>query len=74
MDVYYTMGDIVLGTTGNERYLGVTMSADMKVPEQCGIAASNGNQMFGLIMCNITYKEKELFIPLNKTIDKPHLE
>ena len=38
--------------------LGVTISADMKVSEQCGIAASKGNQILGLIRRNITYKEK----------------
>ena len=36
--------------------LGITISADMKVSEQCGIAASNGNQILGLIRRNITYK------------------
>ena len=43
------MGDTVLGTTVNEKDLGVTISADMKVSEQCGIAASKGNQILGLI-------------------------
>ena len=32
-----------------EKDLGVTFSADMKVSEQCGIAASKGNQILGLI-------------------------
>ena len=53
------MGDTVLGTTVKERDLGlVTISADMKVSEQCGIAASKGNRILGLIRRNITYKEK----------------
>ena len=46
----------------------------MKVPEQCGIAASKGNQTIGLIMRNITYKDKKLFIPLYKATVRPHLE
>ena len=54
--------------------LGVTISADMKVSEQCGIAASKGNQILGLIRRNITYKEKKLIIPLYKAIVRPHLE
>ena len=41
-----------------------TISADMKVSEQCGIAAAKGNQIHGLIRRNIVYKEKELLIPL----------
>jgi len=46
----------------------------MKVSEQCGIEAANGNQIIGLIRRNIVYKEKELIIPLYKTIIIPHLE
>ena len=39
MDEEYKMGNTVLGRTTQERDLGVTFSADMKVSEQCGIAA-----------------------------------
>ena len=45
----------------------------MNISEQCGIAASKGNQIIGLIRRNITYK-KELIIPLYKAIVRPHLE
>ena len=30
----------------------------MKVSKQCGIAAAKGNQIIGLIMKNVVYKEK----------------
>ena len=40
------------------------ISADMKVSEQCGIAAARGNQILGINRLNIVYKEKELIIPL----------
>ena len=56
LNVNYKMGDTVLGTTVKENDLGVTISADMKVSEQCSIAASKGNQILGLIRRNITYK------------------
>ena len=47
----------------------------MKVSEQCGTAASKGNQILWLIRRNITYyKEKKLIIPLYKAIVRPHLE
>ena len=48
-DAQYTMGDTVLNTTLKEKDLGLTISADMKVLEQCGIAAAKGNQILGLI-------------------------
>ena len=68
------MGDTVLGTTLKEKDLGITISADTKVSEQCGMAASNGNQILGLIGRNITYKEKKLIIPLYKAIVRRHVE
>ena len=49
LDVNYKMGYTVLGTTVKENDLRVTISADMNVSEQCGIAASKGNNIFGLI-------------------------
>ena len=64
MDVNYKMGDTVLGTTVKEKDLGVTISANMKVSEQCRIAVSNGNKR----------KEKELIISLYKAIVRPHFE
>ena len=74
MDDEYTMGNAVLGRTTQEKDLGVTCSADMKVSEQCGIAASKGNQVLGLIRRTIMYKEKQLIVPLYIAIVRPHLE
>ena len=45
-----------------------------KVSEQCGIAKAKGNQILGLVNRNIVYKEKELIIPLYRTIVRTHLE
>ena len=50
------------------------MNANMKVSEQCRIAASKGNQVLGMIRRNITYKDKSLIMPLYKAIVRPHLE
>ena len=74
LDVNYKMGGTVLGTSVKEKDLGVTTSADMKVSEQCGIAVSKGNQIFGLIRRNKTYKGKKLIIPLYKAVVRLHLE
>ena len=76
MDEEYKIGDAVKGRTTHEKDLGVTFTADMKVSEQCRIAASQGNQILGLpvIRRTITYKEKQLIVPLYKAIVRPHLE
>ena len=74
LDINNKMGDTVLCTTIKEKDLGVTISANMKVSEQCSFTGSNGNQIRGLIKRNISYKKKELIIPLYKAIVRPHLE
>ena len=70
----YFMGNTILGTSVKEKDLGVTVSADMTVSEQCGLAAAKGNQILGLIRRNITYMDKTLIMPLYKAIVRPHLE
>ena len=44
-DAHYTTGATVLNITVKENYLELTISADMKVSEQCGIAAAMGNHI-----------------------------
>ena len=70
----YEMGGTILSITVKEKDLGVTINANMKVSEQCRIAASKGNQVLGMIRRNITYKDKSLIVPLYKAIVRPHLE
>ena len=74
MNEEYKMGDVVLGRTTKEKELGETFSVGMTVSEQCGIAASKGNQIIFLIRRTITYKEKHLIVPLYKAIVRSHLE
>ena len=58
----YEMGGTILSKTVKEKYLGVLMNANMKVSEQCSIAASKGNQVLGMIRRNISYKDKRLIV------------
>ena len=66
----FEMGGTNLSKTVKEKDLGITMNANMKVSEQCRIAASQGNQVLGMIRRNITYKQKMSY----KAIVRPHLE
>ena len=68
----YEMGGTILCKTVEEKYLGVTMNAKIKVSEQCRIAASQGNQVLVKIRRNLTYRDKSLIVPLYKV--RPHLE
>ena len=74
LDINYKMEDIVLGTTAKENYIGIAITADMQVSEQCGIAALKDNQILELIRINITYKKKTLIVPLYKAIAKSQLQ
>ena len=51
----YETGGTILNKTVKEKYLGVSMNANMKVSEQCRIAASKGNQIIGMIRRNIFF-------------------
>ena len=72
--VNYEMGGTFLSKTVKEKYLGVTINANMKVSVQCRIAACKGNQVLGMIRRNITYKENSLIVPLYKEMVRSHLE
>ena len=61
LDVNYKM----VYCSVKEKDLGVTISVDVKVSQQCGIAASKGNQILGLIRRNLTRFNK-IAIPNNK--------
>ena len=63
LDVNYKIGDTVVGTIVKEKDLGVAISTDMKVSEQCGIAASKGDKIIGLIRRN-NLQGKKLIIPM----------
>ena len=70
----YLMNNAVLLPTQREKYVGVVVSSDMKVSEQCGIAARKGNQILGLIRRTIAHRDKRLIIPLYISLVRPHLE
>ena len=70
----YEMGGTIQSKTVKEKYLGVTMNANMKVSALCRIRASMGNQILGMIRRNITYNEKSLIVPMCKAIARSHLE
>ena len=55
-DMNYEMGGTIISKTVKEKDLGVTLNANMKVSEQCKIAASKGNQVLGMIRRNLTKK------------------
>ena len=70
----YKIQNDVLNTTAEVKDICVTIQADLKVSEQCGIAARKGNQLLGMIRRNIAYRDKKSMVPLYKAIVRLHLE
>ena len=69
IDIIYTVRKMKWFCAGHINRL---KDANMKVSEQCRIAASKGNQILGMIRRNITYKENGLIYELYKAIVRPH--
>ena len=49
----YEMGGTILCKTVKEKDLGITINDNTKVSEQCRIAASQENQILGMIRRNL---------------------
>ena len=65
---------IITGCSIHSNDLGVTKNANMKISEQCIIAASKGNPVLALIRRSTTCQENGSLAPLYKAMVTPHLE
>lgn len=63
-----------LSKTEVEKDLGVVISKDMKVFNQCSYAYGKANKMLGLIRRNIQHKNKSIMLRLYKSLVRPHVE
>ena len=70
----HNMQCMVLNTTLKEKDLGLTINVTWGYQSSVELQQRRETKSFGLIRRNIVYKEKELIIPLYKTIVRPHLE
>ena len=61
LNLTYKIGNVIIDTTMNEEVVGVTVSANLKVSQQCEIKD------------NVVHKE-EIIIPLYKSTIRPYLE
>jgi hypothetical protein len=70
----FRIGTAVLKVTKEEKDLGVIVSDDLKVSKQCNKAASSANRMLGMVKRNFICRDREVIIPLYKSIIRPHLD
>ena len=71
---YCMNGNEKLSKTEVEKDLGVVISKDMKVFNQCSYAYGKANKMLGLIRRNIQHKNKGIMLKLYKSLVRPHVE
>ncbi len=56
------------------KYLGVTITSNLKFSQQCKEAAGKANRMLGFIKRNFSFKNKDMIIPLYNSLVRPQLE
>ena len=66
----YLMNGQRVGTTDEERDIGVIISSNLKTSAQCREAARRAN----VVLLQIHYRDKRIFIQIYKQYVRPHLE
>ena len=70
----YSLRGTTLMVTDKEKDLGVIVTPDLKASEQVSRAAAAANSMLGRIRKTFTCMDKEMFLPLYKTLVRPRME
>ena len=70
----YVMDSQTLENIDEEKDLGVLIHKSLKSENQCQAAASRANRILGMLKRNITSRNKEVILPLYRTLVRPHLE
>ena len=70
----YNMSNQQLPTTDQQLDLGIIITKDLKWQKQTEKSCKTANRVLGFIASNFRYKNKELILPLYKSLFRPHLE
>ena len=74
VDGRYTLGLAEIENVDSELDLGVTVNCYGKRVDQCLKAAKKANAVLGMIKRTIQCRDREVLIPLYKSLVRPHLE
>lgn len=70
---YYLQGEqIKVGDGVND--LGISISSDLKMGNQCRIASNRANSILGFIKKNVSSRSSDIILPLYRGLVRPHLE
>jgi len=70
----YTLNNKSLVEVTEESTLGIIISGDLKVSQQCSQAYSKASKLFGVLNRSTVYKSKDIMLKLYKSLVRPHLE
>ncbi len=70
----YEMRGVKLKSVQCAKDLGVTIASNLKFSQQCVDAANKANRMLGFIKRNVSFKNKDVTLPLYTSLVRPHLE
>lgn len=70
----YYMRGTKLGTTDEERDIGVLVTKNLKPSAQCSQAAGRAMSVLGQLRRNFHYRDRHTFLKLYKQYVRPHLE
>ncbi len=70
----YYMRGTKLGTTQEERDIGVTITRNLKPSAHCNKAAGRAMAVLSQIKWNFHYRDRHIFVKLYKQYARPHLE
>ncbi|XP_071944903.1 uncharacterized protein [Antedon mediterranea] len=70
----YTMSAEALQAKEEEKDLGVIFDQTLKFSKHVGIVSNRANRVVGLIRHTFNYLDEEMFVPLFKSLVRPHLE
>lgn len=70
----YSLGGVVLSVTHNTKYLGVTLTDDMKWSEQISNACRKANSKLGMLRRQLRGTTETTRLTLYKTIIRPKIE
>ena len=74
MQSNYNMSNHQLPTTDQQRDLGIIITKDLKWQKQTEKSYKTANRVLGFTARNFRYKNKELILPLCKSLVRPLLE